>query len=76
MTIAVGGIALFLFSMLTFLVINPIDSTTEPTDIKTLITQADGKKIIVRQFKNAKTNAEIIDTVTVKDISIFRKVFK
>jgi hypothetical protein len=75
-TIALGVVELFLFSVVTFIEINPIDTTTEPIDIKTIVAQTDGKKIIVRQYKNAKTNTEIIDTVTVKDNYIFRRIFK
>jgi hypothetical protein len=75
-TIALGLIFLFLFAILTFFEINPIDTTTEPVDIKTITTQTDGKKLIVRQYKKAKTNAEIIDTVLVEDNYIFRRIFK
>lgn len=75
-TIALGLIALLLFSVLTYFEFNPIDTTTKPTDIKTISIQADGKKLIVRQYKNAKTNAKIVDTVLVKDVYIFRQIFK
>lgn len=75
-TIALGIITLLLFSILAFFEINPIDTTTEPVDIKTIATQPDGKKVVLRQYKNSKTNAEIIDTVLVNDVFLFRRIFK
>ncbi|TMI61960.1 MAG: hypothetical protein E6H07_16980 [Bacteroidetes bacterium] len=56
--------------------IYPIDTTTQPNDLKTIQTYSDGKKLVVRQYKNAKTNADIQDTVLVKDVYLFRRLYK
>ena len=55
--------------------INPIDTTTEPVDIQLLSTFSNNKKLIVRHRINGKTNSEILDTVVVKDVGIFRRVY-
>jgi hypothetical protein len=52
----------------------PIDTTTEPVDIATLNTDKNGNKLIIREYKNVKTNEEIRDTVLVKDFFIFREL--
>lgn len=75
LTIFLGIIFLIFFGVLSFSEIYPIDTTTEIVDIKTIQTYTDGKKLVVRQYENAKTNAVIKDTVLVKDIFIFRQVF-
>lgn len=67
--------------LLVFLVINsigeihPIDTTTEFIDIATLNTGKDGKKTIVRECFNVKTNGIIRDTLLVKDFFIFRYIY-
>jgi len=66
---------LIFFGVLSCSEIYPIDTTTEPVDIKTIQTYTDGKKLVARQYENAKTNAVIKDTVLVKDIFIFRQVY-
>ena len=75
LTISLGVIFLIFFGVLSWSEIYPIDTTTEPVDIKTIQIYTDGKKLIARQYKNAKTNAVIKDTVLVKDIFIFRQVY-
>jgi hypothetical protein len=56
--------------------ISPIDTLTEPIDVATLSTYPDGRKVIIREFTNAKTNGVIRDTVLVKDMFIFRRIYK
>ena len=75
LTIPLGIIFLIFFGVLSCSEIYPIDTTTEIVDIKTIQTYTDGKKLVSRQYENAKTNAVIKDTVLVKDIFIFRQVF-
>jgi len=75
LTISLGLIFLIFFGVLSCSEIYPIDTTTEPVDIKTIQTYTDGKKLVARQYENAKTNAVIKDTVLVKDIFIFRQVY-
>jgi hypothetical protein len=55
--------------------IYPIDTITQPNDLKTIQTYNDGKKLVVRQYKNAKTNVEIQDTVLVRDVFLFRRFY-
>ena len=70
------GITLFFLLVISsWLIINPILSYTFPVDKLTLYVFSDGKKFVVRQYKNAKTNREIQDTVLVKDFFIFRQQF-
>ena len=75
LTISLGITFLIFFGVLYCSEIYPIDTTTEIVDIKTIQTYTDGKKLVSRQYENAKTNAVIKDTVLVKDIFIFRQVF-
>ena len=70
-----GVIFTLFFVGTAFFEIKPIDTTTQPVDVKLLSTLSGKKKLIVRQRINAKTNSEILDTVTVKDVGIFRRVF-
>ncbi len=71
------GLILIVFLILTLQSkLHPIDTLTEPIDIATLSIIPDGKKVIVREFVNGKTNGVIHDTVLVKDIFIFRRLYK
>jgi phosphate starvation-inducible membrane PsiE len=60
---------------LSFLEIFPIDTTTQPADVSILQSYPGGKKLVIRQYKNAKTNEKIQDTVLVKDVLIFRRLY-
>ncbi len=73
---SVGVLLVLFFLFNTILTINPIDTTTLPIDINTIEKLGTDKKRIIREYKNAKTNEKIIDTVIVKDIYIFRKICK
>ena len=69
------GILLFSFLFINSCIeIYPIDTTTQPIDIATLRIDKNGKKLIVRERINAKTNSPIRDTVLVKDVFIFRTI--
>jgi hypothetical protein len=65
-----------LFGMLSCSEIFPFDTTTHPVDIQTLKTFDSGKKLVVRKYENAKTGWIIQDTVLVKDVFIFRRIYK
>lgn len=53
--------------------VKPLDTTTEPYDIQLLGRLNNGEKIMIRQYKNAKTNRVIRDTITARDVLFFRK---
>ena len=70
------GVLLTLFlGIFSITEIRPIDTTTKPIDKELLWINIEGKKMIVRQRTNAKTNSEILDTVLVKDFGIFRRIY-
>jgi hypothetical protein len=70
------GIFLIIFFCLIALgEIYPRDTTTEPIDILTIHTNVNGKKMVVRKYKNIETDLIIYDTIVVKDYFIFRKIF-
>ena len=71
-TYVIGVILLFFSLFNSFFELYPIDTTTEPIDLAVLRVDSDGKKLISRQYKNAKTNRLLQDTVLVKDYFIFR----
>jgi hypothetical protein len=75
-TLPLGLVFLGLFALLTYGEIKPIDSQTNPIDIATLQTFPDGKKLVIRQYKNMKTNSLVLDTVLVKDVSVFRGLYE
>jgi len=75
LTIFVGIILSIFFIVNTLAEIYPIDSTTEPIDITVLHIDLKGRKTIVREYINIKTNRTIQDTVLVKDIFIFRYIY-
>ena len=56
--------------------VHPLDTTTEPYDIEVLKEGPDGEKIVVREYKNAKTNRIIKDTIQAYDVFLFRKLVK
>ena len=56
--------------------IYPIDTTTQPKDSKVLQTRKNGDQLIMRNYKNAKTNRTIYDTVLVHDYGIFREIIE
>jgi len=71
------GILLSLFFIISaYGEIHPIDTTTEPKDIEVKQTFSDGKKLVVREYENAKTGSGIHDTVLVMDWLIFRRIYK
>lgn len=76
LTILIGIISSLIFLLLAFFEINPIDTITQPIDISILKTFPNETKLISRQYENAKTTHQIVDTVLVKDISIFRKIIR
>ena len=67
---------LFLCLLHAYFQIHPIDTTTEPVDKALLRTDEKGNKLVAREYKNAKTNGVIQDTVLVKDFFIFRQIIK
>lgn len=73
---ALGFVFLIAFLLLTYLEFNPIDTTTKPIDLATIKIGTSGKKLTVRQYKNAKTNRNILDTVLVNDQYIFRRIYR
>ena len=73
--LVLGSLFVLFFGLLTLGELFPIDTTTEPVDISTIQIDSQGKKTIARQYINAKTNSKITDTVLVKDIFIFRKLY-
>ena len=75
LTTSLGIIFLIFLVIVTISEFHPIDTTTEPVDTKTIQSFPDGKKLVVRQYENAKTNAIIKDTVLVKDLCIFRQIY-
>jgi hypothetical protein len=76
LTILIGIISSLVFFLLAFFEINPIDTTTQPIDISILKILPNKTKLICRQYENIKTTHQIVDTVLVKDISIFRKIIR
>lgn len=74
--VMIGVFSLLFLSLLLQSIFLPFDTTTEPTDMKMLRSYSDRKKLIIREYQNAKTNAIIHDTVLVKDIFIFRQLLK
>jgi hypothetical protein len=73
--VIMGTTSAVLFCFLSCTELFPIDTTTDPVDVKTLWSSGDNRKLVVREYQNAKTNATIRDTVLVKDILIFRHVY-
>ncbi len=71
--IAFAVIFAFAFVILAYGEIYPIDTTTEPIDVRTLEKHNNGDNLIVREYQNAKTGRIIHDTVKVHDYFIFRK---
>jgi len=65
----------FFFFIIALSEIHPTDTTTEPVDIAILQKDPDGKKRVVREYESEKTNGIYRDTVMVKDIFIFRKIY-
>lgn len=57
-----------------YLEIYPLDTSTKPRDVLVLTKYNNGQKLVVRKMQNAKTLAEISDTVLVDDFWIFRRV--
>lgn len=74
--IVLGILFILLLGILSCSEVYPIDTTTEPVDKMVLQTFGDGRKIVVRQYENAKTNAKIQDTILVRDIFIFRRLYE
>lgn len=74
-TISVGIILSIIVIINSLAEIHPIDTTTEPVDIAILHTDLRGRKTIVRNYINVKTNKTIQDTALVKDILIFRYIY-
>lgn len=75
MTLGLSIILLLLFALTLNLSINPIDTTTQPVDIKIHRQIDNGRKLVIRKYKNAKTNASLQDTVLVYDVGVFRHVY-
>jgi hypothetical protein len=76
LTIPLGILLFLIFIIISYSEIYPIDTTTQPVDISILKTFDNGNKLIVREYKNAKTNQIIQDTVLVKDTFIFRQIIE
>lgn len=72
---SLGVFFVIFFCLISLGEIYPSDTTTEPIDIVTLQTNVNGKKIVVRKYKNIQTDLIIYDTIIVKDYFIFRKIF-
>ena len=75
-TILLGLLLLLILFFNAYSEIYPIDTTTKPHDILILKTLDNGNKIVVREYKNSKTNRRIQDTVWVNDIYIFRQIIE
>ena len=76
LTIPLGVILFSIFLINSYVDIYPIDTTTQPKDVSVLQICKNGNKLTVREYKNAKTNAIIKDTVLVKDKFIFRQIIE
>lgn len=70
-----GIVFLIFLGIVAYFEFNPIDTTTQSIDKEMLWMSLDGKKLIVRQSINTKTNSVILDTVLVRDFGIFRKIY-
>jgi hypothetical protein len=71
-----GASFMFLFSLFAIAESNPMDTTTQPKDIAVLHKGENRHKIVVREYKNMKTNNVVRDTLLVKDVFLFRKKIK
>ena len=76
LTIPLGVILFTFFIINSYAEIYPIDTTTEPRDISVLQRYENDSKLVVREYKNAKTNVLIKDTVVVRDKFIFRQIIE
>ena len=74
--VVIGILFTLLLGVLSCTEIYPIDTTTQPVDVETIQVYPNGKKLVVRQYKNAKTNREIQDTVLIKDVFLFRRQYQ
>ncbi len=74
LTIPLGVVLFSFFFVNSCAEIYPFDTTTEPVDVSILKTYDSGSKLIIREYKNVKTNEIIHDTVLVKDNFIFRQI--
>jgi hypothetical protein len=75
-TISLGVFFLIFFCLLSWTEFHAIDTTTDPIDIAIIHKESDGKKLVIREYKNMKTNRTIYDTVLVKDRFILRQFFE
>ena len=75
-TISLGVFFLIFFCLLSWTEIHSMDSTTDPIDIAIIHKESDGKKLVIREYKNMKTNRTIYDTVLVRDRYILRQFFE
>ncbi len=71
-----GAVFMFVFSLFAIAESNPMDTTTQPKDIAILQKVDKRQKVVVREYKNMKTNNIIRDTLLVKDVFLFRKKIK
>jgi ABC-type transport system involved in multi-copper enzyme maturation permease subunit len=74
--VPIAVLLFFIFFINSCAEVYPIETTTEPVDVIVLRRDKNGIKLIVREYKNAKTNRIIQDTVLVKDYFIFREIIE
>lgn len=71
-----GPLFIIAFGVFSCSEIYPIDTTTKPEDVAILQILDNGRKKVIREYQNSKTNRLIRDTVLVKDVFIFRHIYK
>ena len=76
LTISLGVFFFVFFCLLSWTEFHAIDTTTDPIDIAIIHKESDRKKLVIREYKNIKTNHTIYDTVLVKDRFILRQFFE
>jgi len=67
---------LLLASFIVYINLRPIDSNSERKDILVLKNIDNNKKVIIQEYFNYKHNRRERDTVTVKEVLLFRKYLK
>ncbi len=76
LTISLGVFFFVFFCLLSWTEFHANDTTTDPIDIAIIHKESDGKKLVIREYKNIKTNRTIYDTVLVRDRFILRQFFE
>lgn len=70
-----SGIVVVATLLIILLKLYPLDTMTERFDKAILKKFPTGQKVMIRKYKNAKANQPHNDTVLVRDIWIYRKIY-